>query len=313
MAFPSLETRLGQQIGRLNASGYGADYGHLVECYQQIAAALSSFVTAGTLTLTQEQVVQATPGNTLSLMLVASSGNNPVWIFLPDSTAWQSRVWCYGPTGRAFSLTANRRIWKVDDPNLGPPALLSADVLQASLIRSLELQASGPQFIQNRPAQGMGIRLEAAKDCVGEVTTGAKSIALAVGGYASGTVDNAAIRALVLTSGRVVFATTGGLVTDDSRFTFSTSTGILSAPWFSGGVLASPLLLPFTDTAISYAVASGDVVIGVSNTAAPRTITLPAGTVAKRMIIVKDTSGGAAAVPIRVIATASNIDGGADA
>lgn len=66
-----------------------------------------------------------------------------------------------------------------------------------------------------------------------------------------------------------------------------------------------------TATAVSYAVLATDYYIGVTNTAATRTITLPAAPATNQVFIVKDESGGADAINIVVTAGGViNIDGG---
>ncbi len=58
-----------------------------------------------------------------------------------------------------------------------------------------------------------------------------------------------------------------------------------------------------TATAISYAAATDDYIIGVTNTAATRTITLPTSqvSISGRVYIVSDESGNADAFPIQLV------------
>lgn len=68
----------------------------------------------------------------------------------------------------------------------------------------------------------------------------------------------------------------------------------------------------YVQTAISYNVLISDWIIGVTSTAAVRTITMPAsGAIAGQHWIIKDESGGAAANPIVVAAGTGTIDGAA--
>jgi hypothetical protein len=68
----------------------------------------------------------------------------------------------------------------------------------------------------------------------------------------------------------------------------------------------------YTQTAISYQVLGTDVIIGVSNTAAPRTITMPnTGIVTGQRWTIKDESGGAAGNNITVNGNGYLIDGAA--
>lgn len=68
-----------------------------------------------------------------------------------------------------------------------------------------------------------------------------------------------------------------------------------------------------TATAISYTATSQDWIIGVTDTSAPRTITLPAASaLAGKQLVIKDESGGAATNNITVDGNASEtIDGAA--
>jgi hypothetical protein len=71
-------------------------------------------------------------------------------------------------------------------------------------------------------------------------------------------------------------------------------------------------LLNYTATPISYQVLGTDAIIGVTSTAAPRTITMPnASLTAGQIWIIKDESGGAATHNITVSGNGSNIDGAA--
>lgn len=78
-----------------------------------------------------------------------------------------------------------------------------------------------------------------------------------------------------------------------------------------GSTLNGYQIVKLTETAISYSVLSTDYLIGVTSTAAARTITLPAAASSSgKVFIVKDQSGGAATNNITVTVTggATNID-----
>jgi hypothetical protein len=80
----------------------------------------------------------------------------------------------------------------------------------------------------------------------------------------------------------------------------------------SGDLLvgSNPHILSRVSTATDYTVQATDQIVEVSNTSAPRNITLPsAPAVVDRIIIIKDTSGGAGTNNITVIGT---IDGAAN-
>ena len=71
---------------------------------------------------------------------------------------------------------------------------------------------------------------------------------------------------------------------------------------------------PVTNQAASYVAAVDDVIINITNTAAPRTVTLPApaSNNTGKFFVVKDTSGGASSNNITVAGAAGNIDGAAN-
>lgn len=71
---------------------------------------------------------------------------------------------------------------------------------------------------------------------------------------------------------------------------------------------------PITNQAASYVVLATDVIINITNTAAPRTVTLPApsATNVGKFFVVKDTSGGASSNNITVAGASGNIDGAAN-
>lgn len=86
----------------------------------------------------------------------------------------------------------------------------------------------------------------------------------------------------------------------------------LTDPIISDATFDSSIKINRTTTAISYAVLATDFYIGVTSTAAPRTITLEAAAEAGagRMLIIKDESGGAATNNITIdAATTELIDG----
>lgn len=93
-----------------------------------------------------------------------------------------------------------------------------------------------------------------------------------------------------------------------SAVTTTTQTARKIGPLVNVGAFAGN----YVQTAISYQVLRSDYIIGVTNTAAARTITTPAsGATTGQMWVIKDESGGAAAFPIIVAAGTGTIDGAA--
>lgn len=93
-----------------------------------------------------------------------------------------------------------------------------------------------------------------------------------------------------------------------SAATTTTQTALKLGPLVNVGALAAN----YVATAISYQILRSDYTIGVTNTAAARTITTPAtGATTGQIWIIKDESGGAAAFPIIVAAGTGTIDGAA--
>ena len=84
-------------------------------------------------------------------------------------------------------------------------------------------------------------------------------------------------------------------------------------PTGSSTILGVGMLIEqYVQTAISYQVLNTDAIIGVSSTAAPRTITMPASSlVTGQRWTIKDESGGAAANNITISGNGKNIDGAA--
>jgi hypothetical protein len=84
-------------------------------------------------------------------------------------------------------------------------------------------------------------------------------------------------------------------------------------PTFSQVVVGSGQLIEqYTQTATSYQVLNTDAIIGVSSTAAPRTITMPnTGLITGQRWTVKDESGGAQTNNITISGNGKNIDGSA--
>ena len=68
------------------------------------------------------------------------------------------------------------------------------------------------------------------------------------------------------------------------------------------------------NSAVTYVVLDDDVIINITDTTAPRAVTLPApgATNIGKFFVVKDTSGGASSNNIIVVSTAGNIDGSAN-
>ena len=81
----------------------------------------------------------------------------------------------------------------------------------------------------------------------------------------------------------------------------------------SNTILGTGMLIEqYVQTGVSYQVLNTDAIIGVSSTAAPRTITMPASSlVTGQRWTIKDESGGAAANNITVSGNGKNIDGAA--
>ncbi len=88
---------------------------------------------------------------------------------------------------------------------------------------------------------------------------------------------------------------------------------ILTATTGSPPSWATPATLGnYVQTAVSRNILITDYIIGVTDTSAARTMTLPAvGAISKQLFIIKDESGGAAAFPIIVAAGTGTIDGAA--
>jgi len=108
-------------------------------------------------------------------------------------------------------------------------------------------------------------------------------------------------------TGDNTFAGTSDFNGDVEVSTLTATTDFISEGLTS---LAGALLLNRTATAISYTVLTSDCIIGVTSTAAPRDITLPAAAShGRKIFIVKDESGGAAANNITVKAVSGTLDG----
>lgn len=75
-------------------------------------------------------------------------------------------------------------------------------------------------------------------------------------------------------------------------------------------ITVNQTVLAYTPTAISYIIQNTDDIIGVTSTAAPRTMTLPnSGLVTGKSWTIKDESGGAATNNITISGNGANIDG----
>lgn len=93
-----------------------------------------------------------------------------------------------------------------------------------------------------------------------------------------------------------------------SAVTTTTQTARKIGPLVNAGAFAGN----YVQTAISYQILRSDYIIGVTSTAAARTITTPAsGATTGQIWIIKDESGGASAFPIIVAAGTGTIDGAA--
>lgn len=94
-----------------------------------------------------------------------------------------------------------------------------------------------------------------------------------------------------------------GITTSSGGITISASTSVIT---LNGGRIVKR-----TATAANYTAVAGDYLIGVTSTAAARTITLPGASAAGTVYIVKDESGGAGTNNITVQGATGNIDGAA--
>jgi len=108
-----------------------------------------------------------------------------------------------------------------------------------------------------------------------------------------------------------------GTNTFEDNVTIDGTLGTSVEAEFGGGFVsdgvanfASAIMLNRTATATNYVVLTSDCIIGVTSTAAARDVTLPAAAShARKIFIVKDESGGAAANNITVKAASGTLDG----
>jgi hypothetical protein len=94
-------------------------------------------------------------------------------------------------------------------------------------------------------------------------------------------------------NGRVTFWTGTGTISSDTGLLFDSSTDTLT----TGQLVSGGVRVGYVATAVSYLALVTDYIIGVTNTAAARTISLPPAATAGagRMYIIKDESGTASA------------------
>ena len=103
----------------------------------------------------------------------------------------------------------------------------------------------------------------------------------------------------------------GRTLTAGSGINITNGTGISGNSVISATAAPSNTIYAYHATAIDYTILATDAIIGVTNTAAPRTIKLPSTMVIGQVFWVKDESGGAAANNITVSGNGNNIDGAA--
>lgn len=148
----------------------------------------------------------------------------------------------------------------------------------------------------------------------------------AIGAALSGDVTMDAAGAVTIANNAVTTAKIGSDAVTDVKIASNAVTSIkinnaavtpakadLTQAWTHTGALSAQggLFGKVTVTAVSYTVLAADCVVAVTDTAAPRTITLPALTGnTGRILIIKDASGGAATNNITIAANgAETIDG----
>jgi hypothetical protein len=134
---------------------------------------------------------------------------------------------------------------------------------------------------------------------------GTGAVTLTIHGVLLGEGTGAIVATTAGSTGQVLMGAAGA----DPAFT-STPT-FAGASTFTGSVtLNGGLIEKLTTTAVSYQVLVTDVIIGVTDTTAARTITMPnSGLVAGQRWTIKDQSGGAATHAITIAGNGANIDG----
>lgn len=137
---------------------------------------------------------------------------------------------------------------------------------------------------------------------------GTGAVTLTIHGVLLGEGTGAIVATTAGSTGQVFMGATGA----DPAFT-STPT-FAGASTFTGSVtLNGGLIEKLTTTAVSYQVLVTDVIIGVTDTTAARTITMPnSGLLAGQRWTIKDQSGGAATHAITIAGNGANIDGSAN-
>jgi hypothetical protein len=144
------------------------------------------------------------------------------------------------------------------------------------------------------------------------VNSAGTSVAFYIDGILAGTIATANIPSLSIAPTIVFTRSSGSLPA--ARLDLFQMLIQLTASRTGGTILpvGASTVQAYTATATDYQVLITDSIVGVTNTAAPRTITMPnTGMTAGQSWEIKDESGGAAAQNITISGNGANIDGAA--
>lgn len=148
------------------------------------------------------------------------------------------------------------------------------------------------------------------------VNAGATSVSFYIDNVLVGTAIATDIPTLVINPYFMMVRSAGALPASqvDLYYLSQTLTTPRPGPTFSQAVVGTGMLIEaYVATAISYQVLNTDAIIGVTSTAAARTITMPASSlVTGQRWTIKDESGAASGFNITVAGNGKNIDGAAN-
>jgi hypothetical protein len=147
------------------------------------------------------------------------------------------------------------------------------------------------------------------------VNAGATSVSFYIDNTLVGTAITTNIPTLVINPYYVLVRSSGALPASqiDLFWLYQTLTTPRPGAVQSSTIIGTGMLIEqYVQTAVSYQVLNTDAIVGVSSTAAPRTLTMPASSlVTGQRWTFKDESGGAAANNITISGNGKNIDGAA--